>query len=155
MKRRSILAGCSALALAGCAGLSPAQIARQAVTDLGLIANGFAAGTPELASITGISAATLTSVSALFGKAQALAAGISATVTAETAKPVVQQIEAYFGEALTLLGDLLLPPPFSTVLTALNVLLPVVEAAVGLPVPVGAALGGMTPAQARAVLASA
>lgn len=154
--RRSILlAACAALPLAACAGVTPAQLASDAVTDLGLIANGFTALLPEVSGITGLSSGAVASIENFLSEAKTTASNVSATITQAAALPVVQQIETYFQEALNLLGVVSLPAPFSTVITALKVLLPVVEAAVGLTAPVGAAPGGMTPAQARAVLAVA
>jgi|GEM_PF-2993651 hypothetical protein len=154
MKRRTLIAACALTPLAACAGLTEQQIASRAVQDMQLVANGLNAAIPELATVTGIPVATLTNVSALFGKAVAAAQGVSASITATAAQSVVTQVVTYFNEAATMLSGLPLPPAFSTTLTALKVLLPVVEVAVGLPVPVGAAPGGMTPDQARAVLAA-
>jgi hypothetical protein len=112
-----------------------------------------------------ISAATLTKVEAdiVVGE-NALAALAIATTPAPTGATVLAQVEGYINEALDVVGTIavLIPAPYGTIITAITVLLPVLESFVNSVVPTLAAKTAalraaavaptMTPAQARAAL---
>jgi len=153
MHRRTLLGGATALAatmLAACAAgtMTPATVA----DDVTLITTAFTAMLPTLASTPGISAAATASVDQAVVDLQSAAAAVAAADTTVSARPVVVRVEANVNAVIAVLAGLTLPAPISTILEAVSVLLPVIEAAVGLTAPVGTEPGTMTPAQARAVL---
>jgi len=76
---------------------------------------------------------------------------VSAATTA-TAQPVVSRVEADVNAVIAVLAGLPLPAPLPTVLEAASVLLPIIEAAVGMTTLVGITPATMTPRQARAAL---
>lgn len=153
MHRRTLLAGATALAattLTACAtGIpTPATVAQ----DVTLIATAFAAILPGFASIAGIGSATTATVGQAIVDLQAAAAAVSAADTTVSARPVVTRVATDVGAVIAVLTGLPLPAPIATVLEAAAVLLPVIEAAVGIVARAGTAPGSMTPAQARAAL---
>lgn len=156
--QRGLMLACAPIALAGCAtltGRTAATIAAQVVSDAQTIATGLSGVLPALTALRTIPAATASSVSTLLSEAIGVAKSISSGMTASAAQPLVKQIEGDVNAAVQALAVLPLPPSIESVLLAAQVLLPVVESAVGLAVPAGAVKGGMTPAQARAVLKAA
>lgn len=153
MHRRTLLAGATALAattLAACATgtPTPATVAQ----DVTLIATAFTKVLPNFVSIAGISSATTATVNQAIVDLQAAAAAVSGADTTVSAQPVVARVEADVGAVIAVLAGLPLPGPISTVLEAAAVLLPVIEAAVGIAAAAGTAPGTLTPAQARAAL---
>lgn len=138
--------------LAGCAtGQTPSQVTAQVLTDINLEASGLANALPLM---TTLPAATKTQAAALIAKVQAAAATMSAAVSKAAAQATVTQIETDVNALVGLLAGMPLPPQVSGVLQAAVVLLPIIEAGVGMAVPVGAAPGAMSPAQARLTLAA-
>jgi hypothetical protein len=137
--------------LTACGAVTAQAIAQQTVTDLTLIDNGLTALGPLLTT-SGVPAAALATAQKDITLADAFAnAAKVATTTAEAQGPV-QQAETYLNAAFGALSTVTLPPAPQKIVTALNVLLPVVEAAVGI---VTNAVGASpeTPDEARAVLA--
>ena len=158
MTRRAILGATvfAPVALAGCATLSgnPNQIAAQVLNDANLIASGLANALPGLQASKVVPAGVMAQAQALVGKIQASAASMSATISKNSAQPIVTQIEQDVNAFAALLAGLPLPPPYAQVVQAAVVLLPVIEIGVGLAVPAGAS-HAMTPAEARLVLKAA
>ena len=158
MTRRAVLGATvfAPVALAGCATLSgnPNQIAAQVLNDANLIASGLANALPGLQASKVVPAPVMAQAQALVGKIQASAASMSATISKNSAQPIVTQIEQDVNSFAALLAGLPLPPPYAQVVQAAVVLLPVIEIGVGLAVPAGAS-HAMTPAEARLVLKAA
>lgn len=164
MLRRDLFKSVSVVALvgafAGCSAVSPAQDISQAVSDLQLIAQSFTAALPAFSRIVGINSQSLSQIQSWIANITAAASGIASAANAAAAQPFVQQVESDLNAIVGALSGLPLPAPISTVLAAAGVLLPVVEAAVGLALPPSsparslAARRPMTPDQARAALRS-
>lgn len=158
--RRQLLAGAAAFpfvaALAGCAGTTAAGSAlQQAISDAGLIATGLAGALKQLAAAS-FSAPILVKATTAVADIQAAVAALASAASATAAQPLVQRIGADVNAVVGVLAGLPLPAPVSTALTAASVLLPVIEAAVGIVVSAVAphAQSAMTPAQARRALAA-
>ncbi len=154
ISRRSLFAGfsgASLLALAGCAGLTGQQVAQKVVTDVELIASGFAKALP---TVKAIPASTTTLVVGYMNEAVTLAQGISSSLTQTAAQPLVGKIVNDVNAAIQAAALLPLPPPIQQMFAAVGILLPILEVGVGLPVTVSAPKTGETPAQARAYLAA-
>lgn len=167
MLRRDLFKSVSAVALMGAAsgcslfmGKSPAQGIAQVVSDLQLIAQSFTAALPSFAKIVGINSNTLSQIQNWISQIVAAAQGVASAANGSAAQPFVQQVETDLNAIVGALAGLPLPPPIGTVLAAAGVLLPVIEAAVGLVLPPSsparslAAMRPMTPDQARAALRS-
>lgn len=159
MNRRHLLTAASAIVpaalLAGCAtGKTASQVTAQVLTDINLEASGLANALPLLTAAKGISAAIVSKAQAIIARIQVAAASMTATVTSAQAQATVTQIETDVNAVVALLAGMPLPPAISGVLQAAVVLLPLIEAGVGLAVPVGATPSAMSAAQARMVLAA-
>lgn len=156
MNRRHFLASAGALAgiaaLAGCATGSPPLA--QVVADVQTIASGLSGAIEKLPPGI-IPGGTPSVITAALADLQAVAASIGAADTAAAAQPLVQRVAVDVNVVVGALASLPLPAPVSTAFQAAMVLLPVIEAAVGMMVPAGATPGAMTPAQARVVLRDA
>ena len=159
MNRRNLLTAAAVIApaalLAGCAtGQTASQVTAQVLTDINLEASGLANALPLLTAAKGIPAAIVAKAQAIIARIQVAAASMSAQVTSAQAQATVTQIETDVNAVVGLLAGMPLPPAISGVLQAAVVLLPLIEAGVGLAVPVGAAPSAMSAAQARMVLAA-
>lgn len=168
--RRSVfaLAPAAAALLAGCSSLpwfSNSSV-QQAATDMSTIATAFKNILPQLGTVQGISASLVAEAGTIVADLQSLAAQVAQAASTAAAQPQVQQFEADLNALVAALAGLPLPPPISTALAAAAVLLPVIEAAVGMlvpppapaptpaPAPVAGAAPRMTPDQARSYLKS-
>lgn len=140
-----------ALAMFACSTTSVTAALKQAASDANIIATAISNALPQLATVQGIPPDSLTKAASFVVDIQRAAAAISAASTAADAQPSVQQLEAGFNALVGVLATLPLPPQVATVIQAANVLLPVIEIAVGMAVTPKA--GAMSPDQARAVLA--
>jgi hypothetical protein len=160
MKRRSVLvASALAVPLAAC------NLSAQTVeSDAQLIATRLSAFVPVLAAIPGVPAADVALVQKLSADVQqaaTLAGTLYTNIAPAVAAPTIKNIEAAITGALgiatappvsTLLATA--APGLSVALQAASVLVPLLFASFGLPAPVSATPVGMTPAQARAILAA-
>lgn len=144
------------IALGACQNFS--GIATQVASDVGLIATAFQAALPNFAKIVGISPTQLATINADVTDLVQVSGEIAKVAGDNQAQPLVQRVEGDVNGIVGVLAGLPLPAPISTALEAAGVLLPVIEAAVGLVVtpPTATALyaahSHMTPDQARAVL---
>ena len=118
-----------ALGLAGCAtvsGLTPAQ----AVSDLQTFGTALVNATNEIAPGT-IPAATTTTIAQGFSEAQTVANTLTPELTAASDATGTQKVIDYVNDAFAVLADPpvngLIPPPLSTVIAAVDVLLPGIE----------------------------
>jgi hypothetical protein len=158
VSRRTVLSMAAALPIAACAGQSASQVTQEVVSDIGLVATGLNGALPALAQVAGISASTVATVGQYVGKVQTLASGVSTALSTSSALSTVQQIGSVIGQIATVAGPLL-PPPWGTAVAAAEVLLPVIEAGVGMIVNAtnstaapGAAAPVMSPDAARLIL---
>jgi hypothetical protein len=146
-----------ALALAACSAgsvTSTSTVAQQVIADVSTLALGVASLLPALGTLKGIPADAIAKAGTAINTITAAATQISGTITQAQALPIIQNIGANVNTLISVLTPFLglLPPPYGTVIMAAQVLLPVIEAAVGLAVPPAA--GGMSVDHARMVLRS-
>lgn len=163
MNRRDLIRGMMAvpaIAVLGAAGCTTAQttVAQTVVNDVDMTAKAFETVLPNFAKIAGINAATVATIYGWIGNITTVARQIVAGMSQSAAQPLVQQIESDVNNIVGVLSTLPLPPTIMTVVDAAAVLLPVIEAAVGLVTPASmqmrTAHAGMTPDEARAALTS-
>ena len=133
MIRRRMLLATTALAFTlGACGV-PASAAAWA-TDASALATGLDDLLPQIASIANIPADAANAASKALTAAAAMAKQLAGTAVATTGAPLLSQIEGYVNTAFQALSPYfsLLPAPFSTALTAINLLLPFIETALGM-----------------------
>lgn len=132
MRRRLALALLGATALAGCVTSAPSAAAW--AQDASVLAQGLSNIVPQLAGMTGVPADVASKAQAALSAAAALARQLSGVTTAAQGQSEVQVIEGYVNTALSALQPYysLLPAPLGTALTAVTLLLPFIETAVGM-----------------------
>lgn len=141
--------------LAACANSGTPVTVQSVSQDVTLIATGLnnALSAPSVTAL--IPAATLPKIQQALSDLNSLATQVAASPSAAAQKGSVAVIEQDVNTIVSALAGLPgLPPNVSTILTAATVLLPVIEVAVGLVVPAGAATAAMTPDAARMHLAA-
>lgn len=163
MNRRQILAASAWLpigyvvsGMSSCGGV--AVVSQQAAQDVSLIANGLSSALSGLGNVQGISASLVGTVGSYVAAIQKVASSVTAGMANATAASAVQQIETLLNSIVGALAGLALPSPFGPVLAAATVLLPIVEAAIGMVVAAvhpAPAASAMTPDAARLVLQAA
>lgn len=155
MNRRNLILA-APFALAGC-NVPDATVA-QVSSDVSAIASSLQQVLGQIGSVSGVSAATVSTVGTAVADIQALATAISGAASVAVQKPLVQRLEGYVGAVVAALVPLsaVLPPPIPQVVMAVSILLPIVEAAVGmiLPAQATAARPAMSSDQARVLLRS-
>ena len=158
MNRRSLLATSAMLAsgaaLVACS-LTTTQIATvsaQVVSDAKLLGNGLTALIGAFGSLNVIPANVVTTIDSDLSQALTAASSVSSAMTQAVAGTVINQVAAGFSAALTVISSYQLPSSMQTIIAAIQTLLPLVEAAVGLLTAPKLASTGMTPTQARAIL---
>ncbi|WP_158931781.1 hypothetical protein [Acidisphaera sp. S103] len=129
LTRRIALLSAASLGLAGCtaaSSLTPAQ----AVSDLQTFGTALVNATNEIAPGT-IPAATTTAIAQSFSQAQTVANTLTPGLTAASDATGAQKVIDYVNDAFAILAnppvDGLIPPPLSTVIAAVDVLLPGIE----------------------------
>ncbi len=157
MLRRSFLMTTALVSVAGCATLSQTfnKNLAQIISDVSLIANGVGSLLPQIAALTGLSAAAITTIQQAITAIKSIADQIKGISSTADAQPLVQRIESYLNTIVGALAVLPLPPPISVILQAATVLLPIVEALVGMLVTAKPMAGTMSPDSARLILAGA
>jgi hypothetical protein len=159
MRRRRVLAiGSLAglLPLAACAGGQlPTPSIGVVANDVKIIATGLQGVMNQLGalSVPGLTPQVLNTCQTSLAGLQTCAAAIANASSAVDAKPTVEQVEGYVNAFVGALAVLPLPAPVNTALVAATILLPVIEAAVGLAIS-NAPPATMTPDQARSALAT-
>jgi hypothetical protein len=133
-------------ALAACAGSggtagppTPAQIIADASGVLTALSASLAAMAIQVPTL--IPPATLATLQANLAAGAKALTSISTAMAASASASVIQQVESGINSVLSTLASIpLIPPPYSTVIAAANVLVPVLEAVVGnyLPTMAGA-----------------
>ena len=142
MNRRAFLSttglAAAGVALAACSqlkGASPQQIATVVVTDAQLVANGLASVLPAVSGIPANIEQTLSTAA----KDAAQAAGdLTTTMTQNVAQPLVQRISGDVSLFAKDLAGFVNNPTVKSILTDIQVLMPIIVTAVGLFLPAGA-----------------
>lgn len=138
--------------LAGCASsVSLATVA----TDAHTITAGLQGALTSPAVVSFIPPGSQPAINQALADLATISSTLSSASSAAAAEPSVAQIEADVNAIINAVAGLNLPAPVPMVLSAAAVLLPVIEAAVGLPAPASASAGGLTPDEARLVLTAA
>ena len=153
VNRRLLLMGLAALpaaTLAGCA--SGPAVAPTTISDVNLIATGLKALMPQLGLVTGLSTTAIDTATQAIVDLQSAADAVATADTIAAAQPLVVRIASDVSAVIGALSAVELPDALNRALQAASVLLPIIEAAVGLAAAVGAGIGVMTPARARAAL---
>lgn len=153
LHRRILLAGLAALpaaSLTGCA--SGPAVTPSTINDVNLIATALRALMPQLGLVTGLSTTVIDTATQAIVGLQSAADAVATADTLAAARPIVVRIASDVSAVISALSAVELPEALSRALQAAAVLLPIIEAAVGLAAPAGAATSAMTPAQARAAL---
>jgi len=122
--------------------------------DISLIANGFNNALSQPAVVAVIPPAVLPKIQAALADLMTVAAAVKADPASAMSKGTVATVEADVNTIVGALAGLDLPPPAPTILAAATVLLPVIEAAVGIAVPAAAHKSTMGVEAARAHLSS-
>jgi hypothetical protein len=133
MAKRRLLLGlalASPLLLAAC-NLSAAQVSSEVVTDSNLIAGAFKTAMTELES-SGLSAATVATASTYINDALSVEAGLSASMVATAALPVVQQFLADVSATFNTLNPLPISAALRTIIMSAETLIPVIQIAAGI-----------------------
>lgn len=107
---------------------------------------------PQLGLVTGLSTTVIDTATQAIVGLQSAADAVATADTLAAARPIVVRIASDVSAVISALSAVELPEALSRALQAAAVLLPIIEAAVGLAAPAGAATSAMTPAQARAAL---
>ena len=146
MNRRHLLTTIPLLAVAACANQTPAQIAATAVTDAQLIATGL----QNFAAASGTAPATAAKIAPYVADALKLAGTLSASMAATQAQPIVQQIAADVTDVAQASAGLVpAGSPAAQILADVQFVMPLLQIAVGLAAPAGAAAGSADAARAR------
>lgn len=147
LSRRAFLGTSSALALAlslgACAGQQPNVIVQKLAAYAQSFANGARNLIAELQaagqSIPGLSADIIARIEQIATAIGQEAQALQQAASEAAAQPIVKQIVGYVNQLVTVASSLPLPPPVMIIVQAMAVLLPLVEALVGVqPDPVAA-----------------
>lgn len=153
VRRRLFILGLAALpaaTLAGCA--SGPAVAPATINDINLIATALKSLMPQLGLVAGLSTTAIDIATRAIVDLQSAADAVATADTTAAAQPLVVRIASDMSAIIGALSAAELPEALSRALQAASVLLPIIEAAVGLAAPAGAGIGTMTPVQARAAL---
>jgi hypothetical protein len=139
-------------------GTTGAEISAAVLADIKMIGSGLTGALAEFEAVTGLDAAVVLKIQTDIGAIETAALSVATTVATDIAKPIVTQIADDFAELQTVLATVSIPAAVENILKAVSVLLPYIEAGVGIltAATVGAAeAAGMSADDARAVLTSA
>jgi hypothetical protein len=161
MSRRDLLRRTAPLAFFAASALTPLgacstfqQVASVVASDTLTIANGLTGVLAQLGTYSFVPAALISKVGVYIADVKSVATSLQ-TASASSATALVQQVETDVNAVVSALAGLPLPAPISTALQAASVLLPVIEAAVGLVVSQFTGTGTTTPAAAMRATAPA
>ena len=125
-----------------------------AANDADAIATGLAQAVKDLRTGNALSAAQMAQIDTALADVQATSAALAKAASQTQAQSLATQIAGDVNAIVAAASAIpTLPPPVPEVLAAADVMLPVLEADVGIQAPLGAA-PGMSVAQARALLAA-
>lgn len=149
--RRATLLSAAGLAIlvSGCktGSVTPAQVS----SDISSVANGLKNALPAMAATSGMNTVMMAKIAQAVADVQAVAAGFSTTDTQAAQQSLVTRIMADMQSVTTTLSGLSLSKTASDILNAINILLPVIETAVGMMVA-GATTNSLEVEHARMVL---
>ncbi|HTJ89048.1 MAG TPA: hypothetical protein VL356_02560 [Acidocella sp.] len=162
LSRRALLGSTvAACALAGCTTSEVAAISAAAVTYLGEVETALTALSPVLPTIAGIPAATVTTIQSDLSKASSIAKTISSATITAVATVSIGQVVTYATDGLKIAAGFALPANVQSVISALQIVLPVLAASAGLstgavaaPAPAALDAARATLRNARAILAA-
>lgn len=150
------------LFLAGCGANQPID---QNFARLAALVNTLAAALakilPTIVSVAGGSSPLALQITGYIDELQKFAATVAASASTGAAASTVKQIENVVNALVQAASNLPLPPPIPSILMAASVVLPTLEALVGLLIPaaprprIASAPAAMTPAEAEAILTAA
>lgn len=155
ISRRHFVTAGSVFALSACAGQPQgAAIAAQVIDDINTVASSLMPLLPALSSIKGIPPTVIANATTAFNLIVQASGAVSSGMSTGSAAPLVRQMATgAFNLASTLAPYMgLLPPPWGTIFTAISVLMPTIQIAVGLAVPPAAGPAPMSVEHARTVL---
>ena len=154
MNRRSLLAGGAVIVLLGACSstVNPNSVIAQVEADVVLIGNGLQAVLAEVSSLNLLPATLITTLQGYVTDIEAAAKALATAATNVAAQPVVQQVAAAVQAIVTLLAALPLPPDIALAVQAAQVLIPIIEAAIGFLTTAPISIV-MTPTEARLILA--
>jgi hypothetical protein len=162
ISRRALLRGMTAvpvvacLSAAGCNTASVSPAVQAAANDVKLIGQAFVGMLPTIATLTGMTMQTTAKISQWAGDLGAFAGSLAAMPTTSGAASVVQDVERTVNAIFSALSSVKsMPASVAGVLKAAQTLMPVIQMAVGVLTAMAPAARGMTPDEARAVLAVA
>jgi hypothetical protein len=147
MNRRGFLTAIMVAAVAGCA-TSSGDVPATVASDAALIASGLAGAFKNIPAVP-------SNVPAALADLATAAQALDAADTASAARPLVERIITDVAAVVTATAGMPLPAPIAEALAAAQVLLPVIEAAVGMIANATAEHVGMTPGEARLILRAA
>lgn len=156
LNRRTLLASSAIIPLAGCAGMGTDASISAIARDASILASGLMGAIAQLGSL-----AIPATVSAALAGLQSVADALSTVASQSAALPLVQKIESYVNVIVQALASIpLLPAPVTLALQAATILLPIIEAAVGMVLPASSmraklAPSNMSPSEARLILIGA
>lgn len=150
----------SAALLAACSAINPNATPTEnminVTTDVNDIAGAFAKELPAFSTIKGITPQIISDVTAKIDEMQAVDGALTQAASTTAAQPLVQKIEADVNAVVDAVALLPLPPAIAAIFQAATILLPIIEASVGLMITPAAAAKAkavrMSPDEARAVL---
>jgi len=167
LSRRALLAATAlavpSLALVGCAGMSSQQVINTAAQDTATIAAGLKGALANIGTlnIKGLTSDKVQTAEMAVADLQVAAAALAQASTAGAAQPIVQQVEGDVNALVGALAGIQWPPEQKSIATALaaaQVLVPVIESAVGMVTAATqkpATSAAMSPDAARAILLGA
>jgi len=136
-------------------GTSGATLSAAVVEDIQLIGSGLSGALSGFETITGIAPATVTKIEGYVAAIEKAASSVATTVATNIAQPIATQIATDFAALEAALSGTLLPVVIQDVLSAVKVLLPYVEAGVGILTAASVKAAeetGMTVGEARLIL---
>ena len=154
MIRHLLLATALVASLAACSSTTTPVTVQSVANDVNLIATGLNNALSQPSVVAVIPAATMTQIETALAELTKLSADVAAAPSATAAKGTVAVVEADVNAIVASLAGLPLPPPAPMILEAANIILPVVEVAIGIAAPASAASHAMNADVARMHLAA-
>lgn len=113
-------------------GKEAATISADVVEDIQLISSGLGGALSDFESLTGVEPAIVAEIQNYIGTIEKSAESIATTIETNIAQPIATQIAADFASLQSALAGVTLPAALQSVLNAVQVLLPYIEAGVGI-----------------------
>lgn len=113
-------------------GKEAATISADVVEDIQLIGSGLGGALSDFEALTGVEPAVVAEIQNYIGTIEKSAESIATTIETNIAQPIATQIAADFASLQSALAGVTLPAALQSVLNAVQVLLPYIEAGVGI-----------------------